>query len=124
MTGDKLIVLYDGLCPPCRASAARIRKLDPQGDRVTLADSRARTDLIDRFGLVPADVRRSLHAVTPEGRVLKGMDAVRAALRAVNKGWVLGWTKLPIAKQISDVCYRLFAKHRFRLFKIPEPEET
>jgi len=113
---DHLTVLYDGYCSACRAGVQRLRALDPDARRVTLVDFRADETLAARHNLHPADVRREMHAITDTETVLTGMDAVRATLTAVNRGWALSWTKLPLIRQLADAAYRLFARHRLTLF--------
>ena len=55
-----------------------------------------------------------LHAVTGDGTILKGVDAVREAYRAVGLGWVLWPTRLPVLRTMTDYMYRLFARNRIR----------
>lgn len=109
-------MLFDGYCSACRAATKPLRARDPNAQRLTLIDFREDPTLIDTHNLSPADVRREMHAITDSGTVLTGMDAVRATLTAVNRGWTLAWTKLPLIRQLADAAYRLFARHRLTLF--------
>jgi len=118
-TTRPLIVLYDGYCGACRAGARRLERLDPGHDALDMRDLREHDELIETHGIDPAAARREMHAITPAGETLAGMDAVRATLAAVGRGWMLGWTALPIIRPVADACYRFIARHRHTLFPAP-----
>lgn len=56
-----------------------------------------------------------IHGVYPDGRLVKGATAFRAAYRAVGLGWLLAPTGWPLLKPLFDRLYALFARHRLRL---------
>jgi len=109
-------VLYDGLCAGCRAGAARIERWDAGAGRVEMLDLREHDEFIVHHGITPGEARRVMHAITPDGEVLRAMDAVRATLKAVGRGWWIGWTRLPVVRRIADRVYLLVARHRLTLF--------
>lgn len=114
-----LIVLYDAMCGACRAGARRLETLDAGRGRLDLRDLHEHADLIQAHAIEPAEARRVMHAITPEGEVLTAMDALRATLDAVGRGWLLAWTRLPLIRPLADACYRLIARHRHTLFGTP-----
>lgn len=68
-----------------------------------------------RFGLTAETVQGALHAIGPDGRIARGMDAVRAAYRAVGLGWLAAPTGWPLLRPIFDRLYRVFARNRLRI---------
>ena len=70
----ELTVLYDGGCNLCRASVARVRRMDPRG-RIELLDLHD-ASVPARFPQVDLDeAKRLMQAVDPHGRVYSGVDA-------------------------------------------------
>ena len=116
MPERKTIVLYDGWCSVCSASATKLRRMDKH-DRLELISLRDDAAHIETHGLDPKEVRRVMHAITPEGEVLVAMDALRATMSAVGRGWMLSWTRIPIISWICDRFYLWFANNRLRFFK-------
>jgi len=107
-------LLYDGDCPFCRREVAWLKRRDGAG-RLAVEDIAALGFDPGRYGLSRDEVNRLLHGVRPDGIVLKGMDAVREAYRAVGLGWLLAPTRLPLLRTLSDGMYRLFARNRIAL---------
>ena len=101
--------------------ADRLRQLDDNRDRLTLVDLRQDDTLLKQHNLEPKEIRRVMHAITPDGRVLIAMDAVRAAMRAVGRGWLIAWTRLPLISWACDRFYIWFAHNRMRFFPM-KPE--
>ncbi len=115
-TDKPIIILYDGMCSVCSASASKLRKLDNNRNQLSMVDLRQETDLIKKHNLNPADVRRVMHAITPDGQVLLAMDSLRLTMQAVGRGWMINWTKLPIIRPTTDRLYITFANNRLRWF--------
>lgn len=112
---DRTTVLYDGWCTLCRASAGKLRRLD-RHNRLDMVDLRTDNTLAQRHNLDPTEVRRVMHAITPDGRVLVAMDALRATMHATGRGWMLAWTRLPVLAWVCDRLYLLLANNRLSLF--------
>lgn len=121
MPDTPTIVLYDGWCSVCTSVADRLRQLDDNRGRLTLVDLRQDDTLLKQHNLEPKEIRRVMHAITPDGRVLIAMDAVRAAMRAVGRGWLIAWTRLPLISWVCDRFYIWFAHNRMRFFPM-KPE--
>ena len=116
-SNEPIIVLYDAMCSVCSASAIKLRKLDNNRNRLSMIDLHQQTTLLEKHNLNPADVRRVMHAITPDGQVLLAMDALRITMQAVGRGWIINWTKLPIIRPITDRLYITFANNRLRWFR-------
>jgi predicted DCC family thiol-disulfide oxidoreductase YuxK len=70
----ELTVLYDGACNWCRASVARVRRLD-SGGHIELLDLHD-AGVLARFPQVNLDeAMRLIQAVDPRGRLYSGADA-------------------------------------------------
>lgn len=121
MPDTPTIVLYDGWCSVCSSVADRLRQLDDNRGRLALVDLRQDDTLLKQHNLESKEIRRVMHAITPDGSVLIAMDAVRAAMRAVGRGWLIAWTKLPLISWVCDRFYIWFAHNRMRFFPM-KPE--
>jgi predicted DCC family thiol-disulfide oxidoreductase YuxK len=65
-----------------------------------------------RYGLTAEQVRTAMHIILPDGRILRAMDAVRAAYATVGLGWLVAPTGWPGIRWLADGFYRFFAQHR------------
>jgi predicted DCC family thiol-disulfide oxidoreductase YuxK len=76
-------VLYNGVCPVCRAGACDLeRRAIAAKAGVTFTDVAANPDALARANVSLYDVRLKLHAIDDDGRVLRGMPAVALAWAA------------------------------------------
>jgi predicted DCC family thiol-disulfide oxidoreductase YuxK len=76
-------VLYNGVCPVCRAGACDLeRRAIAARAGVIFTDIAVHPEALARAGVTLDDVRLKLHALTPDGRLLKGMPAVALAWAA------------------------------------------
>lgn len=110
----KLTVLYDGACSLCRASVARVRRMDPhrQIELLDLHDATAAA----RFPQVKIEeAMRLMQAVDPAGRVFSGADAW-ARIGLTLPGWkLITWLLLvPGIHFIAGHFYGWVARNRYR----------
>ena len=76
-------VFYNGVCPVCRAGACDLeRRAIAARAGVIFTDVAANPGALARAGVTLDDVRLKLHAIMPDGRVLRGMPAVSQAWSA------------------------------------------
>jgi predicted DCC family thiol-disulfide oxidoreductase YuxK len=116
-------LFYDGECPICRREVAWLKRHDRLGNLELENISAVGFDPA-RYGLTRDEVVRVLHGVKPDGVVVRGMDAVREAYRAVGWGWLLSPTRLPGLKSLSDLLYGLFARNRQAWGRLLEPKRS
>lgn len=104
-------VLYNGVCPVCRAGACDLeRRAAAARAGVVFTDVAARPEALERAGVTLDAVRLKLHAVTPEGRVLRGMPAVSLAWSATPPFRPLGrLTRLPPVNWLAAAAYHVAA---------------
>ncbi|TQV78938.1 DUF393 domain-containing protein [Exilibacterium tricleocarpae] len=57
----------------------------------------------------------ALHGELPDGQVLKGLDTSHRAWSLVGRGWLTAPLRWPLLRLVADGCYRLFARHRYRI---------
>src|SRR6266550_4429308 len=106
-------VFFDSECGFCRWSADKLRAWDTRR-RLTFAPIQGPRGE-ELLHAVPVARRLdSMHAVTPDGRVWSGGQAVRVILAQLPGGGILASfaAALPGA---TDTTYRLVARHRERL---------
>jgi predicted DCC family thiol-disulfide oxidoreductase YuxK len=108
-------LFYDGQCPLCQREAATMRRLDKGRGRLELVDYRQPGFDPGEYGLTLDQIDARIHAVTPDGRILTGMDVFRHAYRRLGLGWLIAPTGWPLLRPIFDTLYRWFARNRHRL---------
>ena len=107
-----LTLLYDGACPICVFEMKRLEGLDRR-KRLAYRDIAAPDFDAARYGTTFEAMMGRMHAAV--GRVLVGMDAIRAAYTAVGLGWVLAPTRLPWLRALADHAYVWFAENRYAI---------
>ena len=107
-------MLYDGACPFCARETSVLKRADTAG-RVRFVDISDPAFDPATFGVTRPDVEAQLHFFDGNGRLLRAMEAIRAAYREAGIGRRMAWTGIPLFRPIFDRLYRLFARHRRRL---------
>jgi predicted DCC family thiol-disulfide oxidoreductase YuxK len=114
MLPSRLKLLYDGECPFCRREAQWLKRRD-RGGRLMLEDITALGFDPSRYGLTRQEVMDVLHVVLPDGRIVRGAEAVRQAYQAIGLGWLVAPTRLPVVRGVLDRLYLAFAHNRVGL---------
>jgi predicted DCC family thiol-disulfide oxidoreductase YuxK len=123
MSNWQMKLLYDGDCPFCRREVAWLRRHD-RHRRLALEDISAVGFDPAWYGLSWAEVRGVLHGILPDGRVVRRVEAIREAYRAIGLGWLMAPTRLPVVSWFLDRAYDAFARNRTWLGGILEPSCT
>lgn len=110
-----LTIYIDGSCPLCRREARFLERLDKGKGRLRMVDIADPAFDPTPTGHSLAELMGRIHAVSPDGGVLTGVEVFRRAYRAVGWGWLLGWTAWPGFRSIADAGYVLFARYRHLL---------
>lgn len=109
-----LLLFYDGQCPLCRREIEWLRRFDRRG-RLALVDiSRGEFDPSE-FGFSRETLDAELHGILPDGRVVRRIEAVHEAYRAVGLGWLVAPLRLPGVRRMADIAYGWFARHRLAI---------
>ena len=119
------ILVYDGDCGFCTASASWIGRRLPNDVAVTPWQA---LDLA-AHGLTEADVTTAAYWIDDAGRRHRGAAGVAAALRSAGGGWALVGRalQLPLLSGLAAAVYRVIARYRHRLpggtaaCRIPRP---
>jgi predicted DCC family thiol-disulfide oxidoreductase YuxK len=123
--GDRLLVVYDGVCGFCNLSVRWFLTRD-RHDRLRFvpSDSPKLADLFARHGLDAAMATGNSGTIlvaqaleTPAERLLVRSDAVIAMLRALPSLWPAFAAVLRIIPlSLRDLGYRLIARYRYRIW--------
>ena len=115
MRGEVAIELFhDGDCPLCEAEVELLRRLDRRG-RIRFTDISAPGFDAGATGLSWETLMDRIHARLPDGTIIEGVAVFRRLYEAVGLGPLVALTRLPGVRQLLDLGYRLFARHRLRL---------
>ncbi len=108
-----LTLLYDSRCPICAAEMARLAKWDKH-QQLAFIDMHSTGFDAAAYGTTLSAIDAELHAVTGDGRLLIGVDAIAATYTAVGMSWLVWPLKLQITKPLWSRLYRWFARNRYR----------
>ena len=113
MAQPHLVVWYNTRCPVCDAGIDRQRNkliAAVQAGTIEFRDINLEPHALSRFGAGIEDVRRRLHAVDADGRLLVGADCAIAIWRTTpGDVWLARLLGLPVIRQIARVVYDRFA---------------
>lgn len=112
-----LTLYYDGNCPLCKAEMIYLSARDTAG-RLGFKDVRQTQALDSLSGVSCESALANIHAVTPDGQRLIGVQAFQVAYALVGLkrlSWFLSIRALQPAFRLG---YRLFATHRYALSKV------
>ena len=117
---EELNVIYDSKCNVCKLEIDWLSRRDERLNTKTLRKLRM-TDLESMDYNSNSEINgkvgyrqgmEAIHAVTPDGKVLKGVPVFRAAYEQVGLGWLFAITQWPILSSIVGLGYDIFAKYR------------
>ena len=112
------VLIYDGDCSVCRASALWLmrRALAGGADELELLPCRSPVRR-ERFGFIADETcMQAMQLVLPDGRALAGADAAPEILRRIPRWrWVATLFSLPAARPIARRVYAWIARNRMRL---------
>lgn len=103
---------YDGACPVCRASIRAVKAIDWL-ERIRAADLTALPD--EALPVTRQQAMESVTFITARGRVLRGIQAVRAMLVQTPLGLIPGaLLYLPGLSHAGDALYKWISASRVR----------
>lgn len=111
-----ILIIYDGDCPICCAKRDFLERRDKKG---ILEFSNIRKPGFEppAPGIDFQTLETEIHCITADGRVLNGMDVIRAAYKAIGIGWIAAPTAWPVLKPIFDWIYAKVAGNRLKISK-------
>jgi len=112
----KIKLLYDGECPLCVREVNFLQKRDAGRGLVAFVDIAADDYTPEANGGVDFETAMGrIHAVLPNGTVIKNVEVFRRVYEVLGMGWVYAITKLPIVGAIADWLYGIWADKRLAL---------
>lgn len=115
-----MTLLYDGACAVCAFEIEQLRARDRAG-RLRFVDIAAPGFDAAACGATLETLNAEIHALLPDGRVLRGVEVLRRAYDAVGLGWVLGATAWGPLRPLADAGYRAFARRRRTISRLAAP---
>jgi predicted DCC family thiol-disulfide oxidoreductase YuxK len=128
---EELNVLYDSKCNVCKLEMEWLASRDVRvngdtGPKIKLTDLESPNfDPKDpaNGGIDYQTGMAAIYAITADGKILKGVPAFALAYEQVGLGWLWGIYNIPVAKQVCNFGYDIFAKYRTRLTRGSSLEE-
>jgi len=103
-------------CPMCLSLKNVLSRQDNNRELirfVNIADPNY--DAASHMGIAYSQAMETIHAIKPDGTVLRGTDALFALFDAVGLGWATRLAELPIVAKLVDVLYNFLSKNRLSL---------
>ena len=107
---DTHVLVYDGECPFCTATAQWLQRHARAPLRLLTFNDIDGPDLLSR--LTDEELEASAHFITPNGIEYHGGEAVTRSLRLVRFGWLASILDVPGVRLLRDAGYALVAKLR------------
>lgn len=113
----KAIALYDETCSLCKESKRILEKFD-SFKKVQWVSLQEYEKVEQAISFNKVDLRKELHIITNDGKVLKGFYAVRYLLIFFPATFIVGAILfVPFSSVIGNPIYKWIAKHRHRFLK-------
>ncbi|MGH7277781.1 MAG: thiol-disulfide oxidoreductase DCC family protein [Candidatus Rokuibacteriota bacterium] len=110
------VLIYDGECAMCRASALWLMRLALAGGALEILPCRSPVRLARYPQISEAACLRAMQLVLPDDRVLAGADAVPELLvRIRGLGWLARVFALPGVRPLARRVYAWIARNRMRI---------
>lgn len=112
----KIKLLYDGECPLCLREVNFLKKRDAGRGLVCFVDIADQDyDPAENGGVDFETAMGRIHAVLPDGSVVKNVEVFRRVYEILGMGWVYAATQLPLVGALADAVYGIWADRRLAL---------
>ncbi|ACK65859.1 putative thiol-disulphide oxidoreductase DCC [Rippkaea orientalis PCC 8801] len=119
----KIKLLYDGQCPLCMREVRFLQQRDSDRGLIAFVDIDDNNyNPSDHAGIDYATAMGRIHAILPDGTIIKDIAVFRRVYEILGMGWVYAITKSPIIERIANLFYGIWAKLRLRLTGRPNLE--
>lgn len=105
-------VFYDSDCPICQSEIAHLTAKNP--DKILGIPVKYALDELKAVDIDEIEALTYLCLKDENGKIYKGMSAVRLLHKTANSKFAL-ILELPIIKQLSELIYPIFARHRYKI---------
>ncbi len=114
-------LLYDGECPLCLREVNFLKRRDAGRGLVAFVDIAGDRYIPEAHGGVDFETAMGrIHAVLPDGTVIKNVEVFRRVYEILGMGWIYAVTKLPIIGSIVDWLYGIWADWRLAVTGRPD----
>ncbi len=117
MNDERFKLLYDGQCPFCRREVEWLKRRD-RHDKLMAEDISSPNFHAETYGLSQTEVMAVMHGVLHDGRIVRRVEAIREAYRAVGLGWLVAPLSWPVVGWLADKAYVVFARNRVALGRL------
>lgn len=118
-------VLFDGDCPLCVREVNFLRAKDEGHGKLDLVDISAPDySPADNRGIDFETAMKTIHGVTPDGDVVKGIEVFDRAYRAVGLGWIYAFARVPALSRVAGVVYDFWAERRLAVTGRPSLDDV
>ncbi|EWM27501.1 Putative thiol-disulfide oxidoreductase DCC [Nannochloropsis gaditana] len=118
----KINLLYDGKCSLCMKEVTFLQKRDVDGN-ILFTDLNDPNFKAEENGGVDYEAgMKYIHAVLPDGEVVKGVEVFRRVYEVIGLGWVYAATKIPFIGAAADWAYDQWAIRRLQITGRPDLE--
>jgi predicted DCC family thiol-disulfide oxidoreductase YuxK len=117
----KIKLLYDGECPLCLREVNFLQQRDAGRGIVAFVDIADRNYTPEENGGVDFETAMGrIHAVLPDGTVIKNVEVFRRVYEELGMGWLYAITKLPVIGAVADWLYGIWADWRLKFTGRPD----
>ena len=114
-------LLYDGECPLCVREVNFLTKKDAGRGIVKFVDIASLDyDPKENANIDFATAMGKIHAILPDGTVIKNVEVFRQVYERLGMGWIYAITKIPVVGAIADLVYKVWADWRLKLTRRPD----
>ncbi len=114
--GAAIRMLFDGECALCKREVAFLRGRDADAGRIDFVDIAAPGyDPAANQGLSYVAAMEEIHAILPDGTVVKGVEVFRRLYEEVGLGFVYAATKNGAVERAANSVYGVWARFRLQL---------
>lgn len=114
-------LLYDGECSLCLREVNFLKRRDAGRGLVAFVDIADESYTPKAHGGIDFETAMGrIHAVLPDGTVIKNVEVFRRVYEILGMGWIYAVTKLPIIGSIVDRLYGVWADWRLALTGRPD----
>jgi predicted DCC family thiol-disulfide oxidoreductase YuxK len=114
-------LLYDGECPLCVKEVNFLKQKDRGRGLVLFVDvADLNYEPQQHGGIDFATAMGRIHAILPNGEIIKNIEVFRRIYEILGMGWVYRFTKIPMMETCVNFIYGIWADLRLKLTGRPD----
>jgi predicted DCC family thiol-disulfide oxidoreductase YuxK len=114
-------LLYDGECPFCLREVNFLRRKDGGRGKVVFVDiADDNYSPQENGGIDYQTAMGRIHALLPDGTVIKNIEVFRRVYEVLGMGWVYALTKIPLIGFLVNKIYDIWANLRLKITGRPD----